>query len=419
MGPALRLQFPAAFHARWAPVVEATNREGSGRTYQRFVNVTRYIFEPEELAAEPLRTIAAEPHPYSYLPYLYEGFSPAERERRWRLDHRMRVVEMAVPEAEQVQGEDHGLVRFQVTFAAGRGGFTDPLLSVGPPGQGDVFFVRHLTDSRGQFGVESMQHDVLLGEPVEIEPGRVYQLECFSGSLLPSSGAGAEAEAARSQLWMRLDDHVVLDRTAPAHRAEPTQVYVGVNIAGAPSAGTRFPGTITGVMRGGLPPPPAGFGRSQFGPVQIRLRLPGHAANRPEPLLVVGAPGEAVLGYVMMVEPGLARFGVEIWGLGAWEGEPVRLALDREHDVEFSFGSLYPSLGSPDWGGLSAGEQRRLKRNVEIKVNGRRAFAREATTPEFSDPALSLAVGRNPVGGSHVLEAFSGTILRWGQGSPD
>ena len=419
MGPALTLQFPAAFHARWAPAVEAANRDGSGLTYQRFVNVTRYIFEAEELEAEPRRTIAAEPHPYSYLPYLYEGFSPAERARRWRMDHRMRVVEMSVPEAEQIQGEQHGIVRFKVRFASGRGGFADPLLSVGPPEQGDVFFVRHLTDTRVQFGVESMQHDVLLGAPVDLEPGRVYELECFSGSLLSASGGGAEAEAARSQLWMRLDDHVVLDRTAPAHRAEPTQVYVGANVAGAPSAGTRFPGAITDVVRGGLPPPPAGFGRAQSGPVQIRLRLPGHAANRPEPLLVVGTPGEAVLGYVMMVEPGLARFGVEVWGLGAWEGEPVRVALDREHDVEFSFGSLYPPIGSPDWGAIGDEQQRRLKRAVEIKVNGRRVFRREVATPEFSASTLSLSVGRNPVGGSHVLEAFSGIILRWGQGFPD
>lgn len=421
-GSPLALQFPTDFLARWAPRLKQASEQPSPDSYLRFVNVTHYIFEPEVLRDAPLETIAAAPHPYSFPPYLYEGFSPEERAQRRAVDHRMRLVRMAVPDDARVRGADYGVVRLELTLPAKRGGFIEPLVSIGPRDSGDVFFVRYVTDTLVQFGMESIGNVLLFSEPMAMDVSRPHVVECFSGSLLPAPGVALPADippralsAAGRLVWMRLDGMNLLNEYSAPHASRPDQVYAGVNVANSGTSGSAFSGRIRAVRRGGLPPLPEQRAESAYGPIRIVCGPARGELGRPEPLLVAGVPEKAVLCYILPLENNTARFGVEIWGRGNWQSEPVALKPTIANEVVCSFGSLYPTVGSEKWNGIAAPDQRLLKRRVQVKVNGAVVLEFTAATPEWVGEPPPLAVGNNPVGGSLVLQKYLGDVGVWQQ----
>jgi hypothetical protein len=415
----LRLRFPGSFRAEWDPLLVEASRESDGTSYHRLVNVTSFIFEPEMLEREPARTVAAAPHPYSFVPYLYEGMAPAERQRRQAIDHRMRLVEMDVPANERITGAAYGVVKLGVRFKPGRGGFPEPLLSVGTRRDGHLFFVRYLSDTLVEFGFESWGEEVFVGPRVQIELGREYTIECFSGALLPEPSEPSppelqqeHLELSRLHVWIRLDGEEVLNRFTASRSQRPQHVFAGVNVVDAGSAGSRFQGEITAAERGGLPPPPASLAEGDIGPLLVLIEPPSAISQRPEPLVVVGDPGRAVLAYMVMIEPRRARFGVEIWGVGAWESQPVRLSAAGKDEMVCSFGTLLPKLEAPEWGSTSEEERRRHVGQVRVQLNGKTVLEFASATPPRTI-AQPFAVGENPIGGSHVLPTFTGRVLHW------
>jgi hypothetical protein len=57
-----------------------------------FVNAAPIYPEPTVVSLPPYETALIAPHPLEYLPYQYEGFSPAQRRRLRSTDIRMRLV---------------------------------------------------------------------------------------------------------------------------------------------------------------------------------------------------------------------------------------------------------------------------------------------------------------------------------------
>lgn len=418
----LSLRFPAEFQAEWAPYLQHSSETASPETYERFVNVTHYVFEPEVLRHAPLETIAASPHPFEYAPYLYEGFTPEERTRRRSVDHRMRVVRMPVQPEARVRGEPYGVVTAEVRFGEKRGGFIEPLISVGPRGAGDVFFVRYVTDNILQFGMESIGNVLVFSDQITVDMTRTHKVECFSGTLLPGPGQPNPpgiSEAARAAggrlVWMRVDGEVLLNEYSSSHVARPEQVFAGANVANAGAVSSQFSGSFLSVHRGGLPPLPEQLANSAYGPIRLVCGPARGELGRPEPLLVVGEAGKAVLCYIIPLENNTARFGVEIWGRGTWQSEPVGLKPNIANEILCSFGSLYPIVGAEKWGKTSMPDQRLLKRRVQIRVNGASVLEFTAATPDWAGAAPAIAVGTNPAGGSVVLPKYLGEIGTWQQ----
>ena len=149
-----------------------------------------------------------------------------------------------------ITGEDHGAVKMLVRFAAARAGFSEPLLSLGRTGAGDVFFVRYLNYHQLVLGMESIGDAVLTSKPIEFEADHPYTLELFSGSLLPPAVDAADAKEAARRLYLqslvsaRLDGNEVLNALATPHVVQPAEVVAGLNAAGADSAAAAYFNTV-------------------------------------------------------------------------------------------------------------------------------------------------------------------------------
>lgn len=411
----LRQEFPGDFKNRGLALMKQIPSAAPG-SYHRFVNVDHYLYEPETLSGEPAETLLAADHPYQFRPYLYEGFSPRKRQQRSELDQRMRLVRMEIPRALQVTGEPYGMIRLKIRFAAGREGMAEPILSLGPRGDGDLFFVRYASKGRLLICLESMGVAVFTGEPMAYEPGRWHELELFCGAMLPEAPGPADAGRAaqwqhyRSQISVRCDGREVLNGMALPHLARPHEVYAGYNLVGTGGAISMFSGEITDIRRGGLPAIAAGGeGESGYGAAALRIRFPLNAAGVPEPLVTVGLPSHATLGYVRVLPGGKVKLGAEFWGVGVIESDEITAAGDVPADVTFHFPALYPPAGDPGWGGVDRATQEARRSRLTILLNGRIVLDREVNAPV--QPSAPVSFGENPVGGSWVTNKFSGRLV--------
>ncbi|HVT73218.1 MAG TPA: hypothetical protein VHD61_08785 [Lacunisphaera sp.] len=417
LGPAVTQMFPPEFRQLGDRLLATAPAAEPGRTYYRYVNVEHYLFEAELLPQPPEAVLLARRHPFEFRPYLFEGATARERARRLASDQRMRLVRMRVPAAWAIRGEAHGEVAMRVRFAAGRGGMSEPLLSLGPRGLGVLYFVRYLNERSLVLGMESVGSVVWTSGPLAYSPDRDYEIDFFDGSLLPPAGESPSGEAERRRLYygnlaeVRWQGNAVLRGLAAPHVVQPDEVYAGYNFIGSGHADTVFSGTIASVRRGGYPPRPADEdGREDCGAFRLVVWLPVAAAEVPEPLLVVGEAGRATLGYVRVLPGGQARFGAELWGVGAFESDPVAAPPEANTTVEFRFPALYPPPGDGRWGGMPRTGQESRRSHLTILVGGRVVLDREVR--DNGTPAAPVAFGRNPVGGTWVGEKFSGRLVQ-------
>lgn len=158
------------------------------------------------------------------------------------------------------------------------------------------------------------------------------------------------------------------------------------------------------------PPPVWSRAFGSYGPLTLRLQLPGTSAGIEEPVLTVGHPGKATFVYLRLMSGARARVGIEFWGFGAMESAPFELpSQDAQITLEVSFPALFPKLGSADWGAVSPMEQRHLLSEYVVAVNGAPRLRGPISYDEPSRDPIYL--GRNPLGGSAVSDYFTGKVL--------
>jgi hypothetical protein len=147
-----------------------------------------------------------------------------------------------------------------------------------------------------------------------------------------------------------------------------------------------------------------------FGPVTLRLQLPGTAAGIEEPILTVGRVGQATFVYIRLLNEAHARVGMEFWGNGAVESPPFEIpSQDAQITIKTSFPALFPERGSRDWGAVSETEQQHLLSKYFVAVDG---VVRIEGPIRYDEPPRSpVYLGQNPLGGSLVSNVFTGKVL--------
>jgi hypothetical protein len=147
-----------------------------------------------------------------------------------------------------------------------------------------------------------------------------------------------------------------------------------------------------------------------YGPMTLKLQLPGTHAGIEEPVLTVGRPGQATFVYIRLLSSARARVGIEFWGLTAYESPPFRIpSQDAQITVEASFPALFPKMGSADWGSVSNFEQKHILSEFIVSVDG---VVRVRGPVNYDEPPrLPVYLGRNPLGGSLVSDFFTGKVL--------
>ena len=155
---------------------------------------------------------------------------------------------------------------------------------------------------------------------------------------------------------------------------------------------------------------PAPSQHHTFGPLTLRLKLPGTNAGIPEPLCSIGEPGRASLIFIRLLKGSRAKVGVEFWGNELSEGDVFQLpAADAEIEVTCYVPAFFPSADDPVWGATPAGRKNQLVREYRILVDGIERL--HGSTPYVEPEGSPLYIGANPLGGSFVSNLFTGKVL--------
>ena len=313
-------------------------------------------------------------------------------------------------------GTAYGPVEFSVTFPANRTAVYEPLLATGTNRGSDLLYVYYDTPQTIRFGLVGTTMRGPLSPPIPVTYGQPHTLEVAMGSLYPPIGdplLAAFSDAAiaglKRTLRISLDGKVVYEVPAHFFPAKPRQVYFGRTPHLVGYSTETFTGSLTVISR-----PPITAQQSlaataePYGPVRMRLRFPRGTVGS-EPLLTTGLPQAGDFAYISYAGTGAFVIGYDHWGVPGRFSKTLFTDFSTEHVVEITMGSLYPPRGHVFWQNYSSDDVERLKRLVQIKLDGVVVLEHEQEAYESSP--YDVRFGRNILGGSTCGSEFTGEIL--------
>lgn len=323
--------------------------------------------------------------------------------------HRVARFFNALPAAiERLVGTRHGALELNVRFRRSAGEAVEPLVATGWEFYSDRLLVNYMPDGRIRFFFDHTSRGADVSEAVAIDYDVPHLLRVEFGSLYPPLAhpyfdaiRPGEADRMKRRLRVVLDDRVMLEGYREFYEAAPESVKIGQDpLYRFDPARARFRGEIASVKRLNLEKPSLPGG--EFGSVRLRLRFPGGPADRSEPLVTAGAPGQGDAIYVRYLPDNRAVFGVDHWGSSAIEGPPMELDPARLYNLDVRLGSLYPPGGSR--------ERRALLEQVLVRLDDKVAL-NTVLEPYATDPTR-LYVGANSIGFSSCITVFTGQIQK-------
>jgi hypothetical protein len=141
------------------------------------------------------------------------------------------------------------------------------------------------------------------------------------------------------------------------------------------------------------------------GALRVVLKLPAGAAQRNEPLVTTGRTGAGDVIYIEYLGHDRIAVGHDCWGYGGAVSKPFVVDFLAPQFVEVAMDSLSqrpsPQAGPPDAG----------HRGASVRWNGREILtdAKDSYPPGPED----TEVGKNMIGASTCVPAFSGEILQY------
>jgi hypothetical protein len=133
-----------------------------------------------------------------------------------------------------------GPLRIDLEFPPFAGERSEPLLSTGSSGRGDLVYVRYLSATRVAFGYDHWSAGGPISHAVEIDPG-VAQVVEIDTAAINGKNPG--------RLILRLNGQTVFDRPEPCYPCAPDTVAVGLNAIRASTAAEAFSGRILWTRR--------------------------------------------------------------------------------------------------------------------------------------------------------------------------
>jgi len=153
---------------------------------------------------------------------------------------------------------------------------------------------------------------------------------------------------------------------------------------------------------------------NSYGPVRLRLKLPGTAAGIPEPLVACGVTGNASVVYIRLLGKGHAKVGVDFWGQRADQSPEFPIpADDAVIDVVCYLPAFFPPEANSYWAAFSPEFRRNRRSEYYIEVDG--VVRLKASVAYAQAEHSPIYYGENPLGGSLVSDRFTGTVLEASQ----
>lgn len=147
-----------------------------------------------------------------------------------------------------------GALRLYLELSPRAAGTSEPLLTTGVTGRGDLLRLVYVDDRHVRFVHDRWGFGGSSSPDVPIRYGDRHRVELSLGSLYPDGPwiAGLPAgllARRREEVTVILDGKPVLDVTEPSHPAAPETVAIGVNAIGASLTEPRFTGRILNEQR--------------------------------------------------------------------------------------------------------------------------------------------------------------------------
>lgn len=292
-----------------------------------------------------------------------------------------------LPEAAPVvRSDEFGPLLIKAKFPRFVGVSSEPLVSSGERGKGDVIYVKYLDENTVAFGYDHWGVGGFLTAPIKIVPLAIQDIILDYGAL-HEVGVGRN----QKRVAIRLNGQIVANQICSFHECLPGTVVVGANLIGASTAAQVFNGVIHHQARGG------NVQAEVFGPLLIKVKLPIFSGARVEPLLCSGEPGKGDLVYIKYVDSNTVVLGYDHWGVGGFETEPLTIDSTSAQHIGIDYGALDPS-----------GSKRNPDR-VIFRLNGRVVADKLAGFHECSPD--TVVIGLNAIGASTATVVFSGVVL--------
>jgi len=278
-------------------------------------------------------------------------------------------------------------------------GWTEPLISAGFAGDGDLYMISHLGHGAIRFLVYKGATHFLLASRIipDVDFSRLHRLVVKYGV-----GSGPLALANRSRLiW----DGLLIEDAPVDYNIryfEPREIAVGWNTIQFAQCVSSFSGTITridpantnDVNRFALPPD------SPFVGKMITLRVRAHPLDENgQPLLVTGRGESGDLLFLRMIDGHHVVFGQDHWGAALALGQPVPFDFSQDHEIEILAGPLMRV-------NVPAGFDPNL---TQIRLDGKIVFQTDRAFFPFTN--AEAYVLENPVGGTTCGTDFQGEVL--------
>ncbi|HEY5078413.1 MAG TPA: hypothetical protein VII43_01145, partial [Opitutaceae bacterium] len=289
-----------------------------------------------------------------------------------------------------------GPVTLSVVFPVFTGVRSEPLVSTGVPGQGDLLYVRYEDPDTISLGVDHWRNGSKLSSPIRVDYGAVHSIEVDAASL--SGPKGAVGTELVGPFAVRLDGRTIFSEQAPYSACAMQTVTAGINRAGSSASGGMFRGQMM-ETRGTAADGVSGH-MARFGAVELDFRMPA-AAVHAQPLVTTGRPGLGDALFIRWSRPGFVRLGYDHWGSGLVESADIALTADCEHLMTVEM----PSLLAPG----STPEERRCRQGVVVRIDGGLAWARHVLFHEALP--TEAYVGSNGIESSSCERDFSGGIV--------
>lgn len=292
----------------------------------------------------------------------------------------------------------YGALRLRMVLPAFSGVRSEPLVSFGETGRGDLVSIRYLAKDWVAFGYDHWGWGGYVSPAVRIDPGGPQTIEIDAGGLHPGREAerAATAPERRGRLEVRLNGLTALGLPVPFYACDPDTVSVGLNAIGASTAQAVFSGSILATDRlAALPSAP------EYGAVRLMVVLPSFTGIRNEPLVCSGAPGRGDLVYVRYEAPDRISLGYDHWSAGGPRSASCRVDPRAVQTIEVDFGALHPGAAAHG-GGDSRGR-------LTLELNGRKVLDQEVAF--YSSDPQAVSVGFNPIQASTAGPSFTGELI--------
>jgi hypothetical protein len=151
-----------------------------------------------------------------------------------------------------------GPVRIEVTFAAGTPGESQPILTTGVTGAGDMLFIRYEADGMARICLDHWGAPLTASDPFAVAAGEQRNLMVSIGSLFPPEGSNlylgdSRLAVARGKALVDLDGHRILSADRSSYASRPEWITLGANFIGGSSVGMAFQGQIGKVTQAPIP----------------------------------------------------------------------------------------------------------------------------------------------------------------------